>query len=145
MAELSFADSSAGPLMIRMRAAFFPAGRCWEAVWCEKIRMLTETAITNRSSLLMCGPADVSRSQKAHRRRGRDPKCHSLLRLFTLACKVDKPEEKNCPQLSNTGFTRGHNAPNRIGCPRFFYPRFHSVLEENDFFDSHRRWHSEPG
>ena len=47
--------------MMRMRAALFPAGRCWEAVWTEKIRMLTETAITNRSSLLMRSPADVSR------------------------------------------------------------------------------------
>jgi hypothetical protein len=39
--------SSAGPLMICMRAAFLPAGRGWEAVWTEKIGMLTETAIAN--------------------------------------------------------------------------------------------------
>src|ERR1700686_345939 len=53
MAELSVADSSAGPLTNCMRAAFLPTGRCWEAVWTEKIRMLTETAIANRTSLLM--------------------------------------------------------------------------------------------
>jgi hypothetical protein len=63
MAELSFADSSAGPSVIRMRAAFLPAGLCWEAVWTEEIGILIETAIANRSSLLMCCNTNASHYQ----------------------------------------------------------------------------------
>src|SRR4051812_24750389 len=54
MAELSVADSSAGPLMIRMRAASLVAGSCGAAVWAEKIRMLTANAIADvRNSLVI--------------------------------------------------------------------------------------------
>src|ERR1039458_2286055 len=87
MAELSVADSSAGPLMICMRADFLPAGRCSEAVWTEKITMLTETAITNRRSLLMCRPHGCFTLQKTHRRRGATAKCHLSSGSFHLLAK----------------------------------------------------------
>src|ERR1700686_2878810 len=83
MAELSVADSSAGPLTICMRAAFLPAGCCWEAVWTEKIRMLTETAITNGGSLLM-NPHGCFALQKTHRRRGAAAECHLSSGSFHL-------------------------------------------------------------
>src|SRR4029077_8532643 len=76
MAELSVADSSAGPLMICMRAAFLPAGRGCEAVWTEKMRMLTETAIANRTSLLMYRPHGCFHATKHAPSSGRDSRCH---------------------------------------------------------------------
>src|ERR1019366_3663866 len=122
MAELSVADSSAGPLMICMRADFLPAGRCSEAVWTEKITMLTETAITNRRSLLMCRPHGCFTLQKTHRRRGATAKCHLSLRLFPLACKVDEPEEKNSHQLRTTPRKR---VGVRVGCGKAVGERLH--------------------
>src|SRR6266852_4014475 len=95
MAELSVADSSAGPLMICMRAGFLPAGRCWEAVWTEKIRMLTETAITNRGSLLMCRPHGCFTLQKMHRRRGATSKCHLSSGSFHLLAKWTNRRRKS--------------------------------------------------
>src|ERR1700704_4689031 len=53
MAELCVADSSVGPSMIRMLATFLPAGGCWETVWVEKVRMLTQTVIATDRSLLI--------------------------------------------------------------------------------------------
>src|ERR1017187_8298220 len=59
--ESATANSSAGPLMISMRAAFLLAGGCWEVIWTENIGMLTETVIaSDRSSLLIYNPLGVS-------------------------------------------------------------------------------------
>src|SRR5258708_17908777 len=95
MADLSVADSNVGPLMICIRAAFLPAGRCWEAVWTEKIRMPTETAITNRSSLLMCCPHGCFTLQKTHRRRGASAKCHFSSGSFHLLAKWTNRRRKS--------------------------------------------------
>jgi len=122
MAELSVADSNAGPLMIRMRAAFIPTGRGWEAVWTEKIGMLTETAIANRSSLLMCCPHEYFTLLKNAPSSGRDLQVSCLLRLFPLACKVDEPEEKNSQQLRTTPCKR---VGVRVGCGKAVGERLH--------------------